>query len=41
MRADTINGQWVEVLEMDNVRQYLYDFIYTNKIDPDEYKSEG
>lgn len=41
MKATTIGGQWVEVLEMDNVRQYLYDFIYTNKIDPDEYKSEG
>ena len=27
-----INGQWVEVLEMDKVREYLYDYIYTDKI---------
>ncbi len=41
MKATTINGQWVEVLEMDNVREYLHDFIYTNKIDPEETKTEG
>ncbi len=40
MEATTINGQWVEVLELDNVRAYLHDFIYTNKIDPDETKTE-
>ena len=36
MKASTINGQWVEVLELDNVQEYLYDFIYTDKINPDE-----
>lgn len=41
MKASTIGGQWVEVLEMDNVREYLHDFIYTNKIDPEETKTEG
>lgn len=32
MTEDTINGQWVEVLDMEKVREYLYDFIYTDKI---------
>ncbi len=32
MKATTINGQWVETLELENVRQYLHDYIYTNKI---------
>jgi LCP family protein required for cell wall assembly len=40
MRADTINGQWVEVLELDNVREYLYDFIYTDKINPEDNEEE-
>lgn len=40
MKATTIGGQWVEVLELENVREYLHDFIYTNKIDPDETKTE-
>lgn len=41
MKATTIGGQWVEVLELENVREYLHDFIYTNKIDPEETKTEG
>lgn len=32
MTEDTINGQWVEVLDLEKVREYLYDFIYTDKI---------
>ena len=40
MDATTIGGQWVEVHELENVREYLHDFIYTNKIDPDETKTE-
>lgn len=32
MKESTINGQWVEVLDMDKVRKYLYDFIYTDKL---------
>ena len=28
MEPSTINGQWVEVLELDKVREYLYDYIY-------------
>lgn len=36
MKATTINGQWVETLELDNVRKYLHDYIYTNKIKLDE-----
>ena len=36
MKAQTINGQWVETLELENVREYLYDYIYTNKIKLDE-----
>lgn len=35
MKESTINGQWVEVLELDKVRDYLYDFIYTDKIETD------
>ena len=38
MKAETVNGQWVETLELDNVREYLYDYIYTNKIKLDEEK---
>lgn len=30
------NGQWTEVLDFDAVREYLYDFIYTDKIDTSE-----
>lgn len=41
MEATTIGGQWVEVLELEKVREYIRDFIYTNKIDPDETKTEG
>lgn len=41
MEATTIGGQWVEVLELEKVREYIHDFIYTNKIDPDETKTEG
>lgn len=40
MKASTVNGQWVEILELENVREYLYDFIYTDKIDPDEGNEE-
>lgn len=36
MNAETINGQWVETLELENVREYLHDYIYTNKIKLDE-----
>lgn len=36
MKASTVNGQWVEILELENVREYIYDFIYTDKINPDE-----
>lgn len=36
MYADTINGQWVEVLDIEAARDYLYDFIYTDKIDTEE-----
>lgn len=32
MSADTINGQWVEVFDTDEVAEYLKDYIYTNKI---------
>ncbi len=38
MKAETVNGQWVETLELDNVREYLYDYIYTNKIKLGEEK---
>ena len=31
MRTDTVSGQWVEIADMDAVREYLYDFIYTDK----------
>ena len=31
MRTDTVSGQWVEIADMDAVREYLYDFIYTGK----------
>lgn len=41
MEATTIGGQWVEVLELEKVREYIRNFIYTNKIDPDETKTEG
>lgn len=42
MKADTINGQWVEVLELDKVREYLYDYIYTDKIKfEDDEKKDG
>lgn len=40
MTPDTINGQWVEVLEMDKVREYLYDYIYTDKIKFEEEESK-
>lgn len=30
------NGQWTEELDFDAVREYLYDFIYTDKIDVSE-----
>lgn len=32
MRADTINGQWVEVIDLPATKEYLQEFIYTNKI---------
>lgn len=32
MYSDTVSGQWVEIADMDAVREYLHDFIYTNKI---------
>ena len=32
MEADTINGQWVEVVDIGAAKEYLQDFIYTNKI---------
>lgn len=36
MYPDTINGQWVEVLDIDAASEYLQDYIYTNKIKLDE-----
>ncbi len=29
--TDTVSGQWVEIPELDEVKEYLYEFIYTNK----------
>ncbi len=40
MKASTVNGQWVELLELENVRDYLYDFIYTDRIDTEENTEE-
>lgn len=31
MRTETVGGQWVEIADMDEVREYLHDFIYTGK----------
>lgn len=36
MEADTINGQWVEVLDIDATKEYLQDYIYTSKIEIEE-----
>lgn len=36
MYTDTISGQWVEVPDLDEVVEYLHDFIYTNKIETEE-----
>lgn len=36
MHPDTINGQWVEVLDIDATREYLIEYIYTNNIKLDE-----
>lgn len=41
MSVDTINGQWVEVLDLEKVREYIYDFLYTDKIKFDEDKKEN
>lgn len=32
MYADTISGQWVEVLDIDAASEYLQNYIYTNEI---------
>lgn len=34
--ADTISGQWVEVVDIDATKDYIYDFIYTNHIQNEE-----
>ncbi len=36
MHPDTVNGQWVEVIDIDAAKEYLCDFIYTNKIKTEE-----
>ncbi len=32
MSPETINGQWVEVLDLEATKEYLQDYIYTSKI---------
>ena len=32
MSPETINGQWVEVLNIEATKEYLQDYIYTSKI---------
>ncbi len=32
MHPDTVNGQWVEVLDIDATKDYLCEYIYTNNI---------
>lgn len=36
MTPKTINGQWVEVLDIEATKDYLTEYIYTNNIDLDE-----
>ncbi len=36
MTAETKNGQWVEVLDLEATKEYLQDYIYTNKIKIEE-----
>jgi len=36
MYPDTINGQWVEVLDIEATKNYLIEFIYTDNIVTDE-----
>ncbi len=36
MTATTRNGQWVEVLDIEATKEYLQDYIYTNKIKIEE-----
>ena len=36
MKPDTRNGQWVEVLDLEATKEYLQDYIYTNKIKIEE-----
>ncbi len=36
MTPKTINGQWVESLDIEATKEYLIEYIYTNNIDPDE-----
>lgn len=36
MQPDTINGQWVEVLDIEATKEYLIEYIYTNNIKLDE-----
>lgn len=36
MHPDTINGQWVEVLDLEATKEYLIEYIYTNNIKLDE-----
>lgn len=36
MSPDTINGQWVETLDIDATADYLQEFIYTDNIENDE-----
>lgn len=36
MSAKTVNGQWVEVLDIEATKEYLIEYIYTNNIKLDE-----
>ncbi len=36
MEVGTKNGQWVEIVDIDAAREYLCDYIYTNKIKIEE-----
>lgn len=36
MKPSTVNGQWVEVLDTEATKEYLIDYIYSNKIKIDE-----
>ncbi len=36
MHPDTINGQWVEVVDIEATKEYLREFIYTNNISTED-----